>query len=141
MVPLYYPWQDGLNKPIVVCAVCFERKNQFEYGRAIYNAIVKSKKNVAFIASGDLSHRLTHDAPAGYDEAGQEFDAQLVEYIENNELNKIKTINEDLIERAGECGLRSINVLHGVISEQKFKPEVLSYEGPFGVGYLVARFQ
>lgn len=141
MVPLYYPWQENLDKPIVVCAVCFDRKYQYEYGKAVYNAILKSKKNVAFIASGDLSHRLTHDAPAGYDEAGQEFDNKLVNYLENNELSSIRTMDEELIERAGECGLRSINVLLGVISRLKLKPEVLSYEGPFGVGYLVARFQ
>lgn len=140
MVPLYYPWEQGLNKPIVVSAICFDRKHQYEYGKSIYSAILKSKKNIAFIASGDLSHRLTKDAPAGYDEAGEEFDEQLVEYIENNELNNIRTMDEGLIDRAGECGLRPINVLLGVISELKLKPQVLSYEGPFGVGYLAARF-
>lgn len=44
---------------------------------------------------------------------------------------------------AGECGLRSFSFLLGILEESKinWKPEVLSYEGPFGVGYLVANFR
>ena len=47
-------------------------------------------------------------------------------------------MDERLVSVAGECGLRSILILLGILSGNKIKPEVLSYEGPFGVGYLVA---
>ena len=45
-----------------------------------------------------------------------------------------------LIERAGECGLRSIWIMAGALDGYNVKSEVYSYEGPFGVGYCVARF-
>ena len=51
-------------------------------------------------------------------------------------------MNPDLIREAGECGYLSIIILLGLLSEikgSKFKS--LSYEGPFGVGYLVANIR
>jgi len=44
---------------------------------------------------------------------------------------------------AGECGLRSFSFLLGILEEAKidWKAEILSYEAPFGVGYLVANFK
>jgi AmmeMemoRadiSam system protein A len=40
---------------------------------------------------------------------------------------------------AGECGYRSMLVAIGASSELPLSCEVLSYEAPFGVGYLVAQ--
>ena len=53
----------------------------------------------------------------------------------------ILNLDSELIERAGECGLRSFVILLGVLDGLEIKPEILSYEGPFGVGYLVASFE
>ena len=39
---------------------------------------------------------------------------------------------------AGECGLRSIVIMLGIVSTLDWKVKILSYEAPFGVGYLVA---
>lgn len=44
-----------------------------------------------------------------------------------------------LSEKAGECGLRSFMIMAGVLDNYKIKPEILSYEGPFGVGYCTAK--
>jgi hypothetical protein len=40
--------------------------------------------------------------------------------------------------RAGECGYRSILVALGSVGNELPDHQVLSYEGPFGVGYMVA---
>ena len=45
-----------------------------------------------------------------------------------------------MIEEAGECGLRPIFFLMGVMDGLDAESEILSYEGPFGVGYGVAVF-
>ena len=50
-------------------------------------------------------------------------------------------MNKSLIDEAGECGYRSILILLGIFHELNYRIEVLSYEGPFGVGYLVANFR
>jgi hypothetical protein len=39
---------------------------------------------------------------------------------------------------AGECGYRSIVIALGSAGRELTDHQVLSYEGPFGVGYMVA---
>ncbi len=46
-------------------------------------------------------------------------------------------IPESLRWMAGECGYRSLVVLFGILAGRHCMTRVLSYEGPFGVGYLV----
>jgi aromatic ring-opening dioxygenase LigB subunit len=50
----------------------------------------------------------------------------------------VALVDDDLRERAGECGYRSILIASGSIDESAENHESLSYEAPFGVGYLVA---
>ena len=100
-----------------------------------------SRKRVAIIASGDLSHRLIPSAPAGYDPMGKAFDEKLVKAISCLDSKAVLRFEPELIERAGECGLRSIIILLGALEGLKVTPEVLSYEGPFGVGYMVASLE
>ena len=88
---------------------------------------------------GDLSHRLIH-APAGYEPLGTEFDRKLVDVVSRLDAQAVLDLDPNLIERAGECGLRSITILLGALQGLAVKPQVLSYEGPFGVGYMVASF-
>jgi AmmeMemoRadiSam system protein A len=53
--------------------------------------------------------------------------------------NLVIDIDQDLRRRAGECGYRSMLVAIGAIEGLDAAPEVLHYEAPFGVGYLVAQ--
>ena len=53
----------------------------------------------------------------------------------------ILNMGEELVEEAGECGFRSIIILLGALSnlqQTTYNLQLLSYEGPFGVGYLIA---
>ncbi|MDP2661636.1 MAG: AmmeMemoRadiSam system protein B [Dehalococcoidia bacterium] len=111
------------------------------FGRAIRKASERVDRRVAFIASGDLSHRLIPGAPAGFDPLGQVFDRKVVEALRAGDAQAILTLDPDLVARAGECGYRSIAILLGALEGLQAQPEVLSYEGPFGVGYLVASFK
>jgi len=113
----------------------------FAFGQAVRRAAEKIGRRVAIVASGDLSHRLTHDGPAGFHPDGEVFDRKLVQYIEDYDVMGIMTMDEALINHAGECGLRSIVILLGALDGLAVKSEVLSYEGPFGVGYCVASFE
>jgi AmmeMemoRadiSam system protein B len=113
----------------------------FAFGNAIRKAAERSGKRVIIIASGDLSHRLIPGAPAGYDPSGKKFDEQLVKAISDGDTPKILNFDSELVEKAGECGLRSIIILMGALEGLTVKPEVLSYEGPFGVGYMVASLE
>ena len=50
-------------------------------------------------------------------------------------------LDKVLTENAAECGLRSILILLGILNHIKFQTKILSYEAPFGVGYLVANLE
>lgn len=110
----------------------------FEFGKFLYRQLIKSKKRVAIVASGDLSHKLTKDAPAGFSPSGKKFDETLMDLLKNKKVDDILNLDNKLVEEAGECGLRSIAVLLGIFDEINYTPEILSYEGPFGVGYMVS---
>jgi len=47
----------------------------------------------------------------------------------------------DFCDNAAECGLRSFIIMAGALDGKAVKSELLSYEGPFGVGYAVAAFE
>ena len=50
-------------------------------------------------------------------------------------------IDKKLVQDASVCGLKSFIILAGMIEELNVEPEVMSYEGPFGVGYMVCNFK
>ena len=96
-----------------------------------------SDKKWALLASGDLSHRLTRSAPAGYEpEHAPKFEAAIEEALRNNSPNPIYELDKRTIDRAGECGLRSVMTMLGLASGNEIK--VFSHEWPFGVGYCTA---
>lgn len=112
----------------------------FKEGKETYRKLDKNKK-YALIASGDLSHCLKEDGPYGFHPDGPKFDQQLMECLKKKDIKGFLRLDEDFPE-AGECGLRSFSFLLGILEASKINwiPGILSYEGPFGVGYLVADF-
>jgi AmmeMemoRadiSam system protein A len=107
-----------------------------EVGRRVAAAAESLGRRIAFVASGDCSHRLTPDAPAGYSPRAADLDARLVDLIGRSDFAGLAEIDPELIEAGGECGLRSFVTLGGAAAPASAR--VLSYEGPWGVGYLTA---
>ncbi|MBM2821240.1 MAG: Extradiol ring-cleavage dioxygenase class protein subunit [Candidatus Berkelbacteria bacterium] len=143
MVPLYYisKIQETSLKILPIAFSNLDRYKHFTFGQVIGEIIKKYPSRVGVIASGDLSHRLIQGAPGGYSKIGIEFDKKIVADLKENKVQEILYYDEEFVEGAGECGYRSILILLGILDGLKIKPEVLSYEGPFGVGYLVANYK
>jgi AmmeMemoRadiSam system protein A len=97
-------------------------------------------RSAILIASGDLSHRLTPDAPYGFRPEGPVFDRLVIDALRTRAWEQIEALDPDLVEEAGECGLRPLAILLGAGRAANLTSEVLSYEGPFGVGYPVVAF-
>lgn len=116
-------------------------EEHYQFGTLLKEQLLKTNNRVAVIASGDLSHRLTKDSPGGYSIKGKKFDKKIVTLLSGNQVENILKIDESLIAEAGECGLRSIVILLGILNKIKYQPALLSYEAPFGVGYLVMQFK
>lgn len=141
LVPLYFilkEYQEFKLLHISIGLLTFEEL--YAFGIALREAIDETGRNTVVIASGDLSHRLTPDAPAGYNPDGKVFDKKLVKALEKLDVMEIMEFNHSLIENAGECGLRPVMMMLGAIDGLNVKSEIMSYEGPFGVGYCVAGF-
>ncbi|MCE5191449.1 MAG: AmmeMemoRadiSam system protein A [Actinomycetia bacterium] len=105
-------------------------------GQVITGVAARLGRRIAFVASGDCSHRLKPEAPAGFSPRAAEFDRTLVNLVAAGDFDGLMHIEPALVEAAGECGLRSFVTLGGVIPGAATR--VLSYEGPWGVGYMTA---
>ena len=139
-VPLYFLLQNGWEGKVVILGYSFlSNEDHLRFGSCIKNAVDQVGRRVAFIASGDLSHRLKPQAPAGYNPDAHVFDQKVVDALRSNAPQRIVEIDHDLRKLAGECGYRSILVAIGAGSDLPSSCEVLNYEAPFGVGYLVAQ--
>lgn len=139
-VPLYFLFQNGWKGRVVALGYCFlSNEDHLRFGSCIGKAINEVGRSVAIIASGDLSHRLKPDAPAGYNPTAYIFDEEVVDALRCNTPERILKIDHDLRRLAGECGYRSMLVALGATRELPLDCEVLHYEAPFGVGYLVAQ--
>lgn len=139
-VPLYFLQRNGFHGRVVTLGYSFlSNDDHLRFGTCIRNAVEDEGRRVAFIASGDLSHRLKPSAPAGFNPEAHVFDDQVVDALRSNVPQRIVGIDYDLRKLAGECGYRSILVAIGACSNLPLLCEVLSYEAPFGVGYLVAQ--
>lgn len=138
IVPLSFLEPTG-TRPIVVLSLSYlPYESHRAMGEAVRQAADGLGRRVAFIASGDMSHRLTVDAPAGYSPRAADLDAQIVGLVEQGRLAQLMQLDPDLIEAGGECGLRSFIALGGYCCEDPAPTLVLAYEGPWGVGYLTA---
>ncbi|MDR2572587.1 MAG: AmmeMemoRadiSam system protein A [Oscillospiraceae bacterium] len=109
-------------------------------GQVIKNAAETIGRKVVLIASSDLSHKLKKDAPYGFADEGPEFDAIFTGALAKGDFLSLLKIPDDLRSRAAECGYNSLMVLAGCFDRQDVDAKLLSYEGPFGVGYAVASF-
>jgi len=142
LVPLYYLAKAGVKAKVVHISIGWlEYEDLFSFGRAVREAVQSIDRRAVIICSGDLSHRLTPDAPAGYSIQARQFDETIVQALEKLNIQAIRNLAPDFIEEAGECGLRPIYILMGILDKLKVKAHTLSYEGPFGVGYAVMQFQ
>lgn len=141
LVPLYFLAKRLKLASIIPIGFSFlDLETHFHFGKILAEEIAKSGKKISVIVSGDLSHRLSINAPAGYSAIAKKFDQKLISFLEKNNWQEILNLDPDLIEEAGECGLRSIVIGCGIAQIQNLSFQFLNYESPFGVGYLTGYF-
>ncbi|MFL6228732.1 MAG: AmmeMemoRadiSam system protein A [Pyrinomonadaceae bacterium] len=140
-VPLYFLLRNGWRGRVVALGYSFlPDADHVRFGACLRRAAEATGRTVALVASGDLSHRLTRDAPAGYNPEAHLFDEQVTESIRDGAPARIAEIDPNLRRLAGECGYRSMLVAVGASEGLHADCEVMHYEAPFGVGYMVAQF-
>lgn len=138
LVPLSFLDREGRYALVELSLAFLPFTDHVALGRAVRSAARALGRRVAFVASGDCSHRLTRDAPAGYSPKGAGFDRRLTDLIAEGDFGGLLEFDERTLEDVGECGLRSFITVGGFLEGSDARPRVLSYEGPWGVGYLTA---
>ncbi|HNX14529.1 MAG TPA: AmmeMemoRadiSam system protein A [Oscillospiraceae bacterium] len=113
----------------------------YRLGQCIAKAANELGRRVVIISSGDLSHKLKKDGPYGFAPEGPQFDEQLTKALGDGDFSALLEFSPDFADAAAECGLRSFQIMAGALDGKKVTHELLSYEGPFGVGYGVAAFE
>ena len=116
----------------------FSYETHRQAGRLIRETVEAAGKRAVFIGSGDLSHKLLPEGPYGFAPEGPVFDARIGEIFSSGDLEGLFEFEESFADAAAECGLRSFQMMAGAIEGLGFTSELLSLEGPFGVGYGVA---
>ena len=149
LVPLYFlrrAWgRDGENPPeslppaLLASPIGLTPGEALSLGERL--ALLDDGLRWGLVASGDLSHRLTPDAPAGYSPEGRVFDAAVLEALRSADAGPLLSLSPETLEAAGECGLRSVMTMLGLAGAVRGAIRVFSYEGPFGVGYCSALWE
>lgn len=141
-IPLYFLREAGIGCPILRMGLSgFSPLEHYKLGKCVQEAAEALGKRVAFIASGDLSHKLKADGPYGFAPEGPALDGALCAAMETGDFLRFLNMDAGLCERGAECGLRGFQIMAGFLDGYAVVPELLSYEGPFGVGYAVAVFE
>ena len=148
MVPLFFA-MGGLRKPSKVVVLSFSGLSIGEhvrFGEVMGDALLEVSPRIVYIASGDMSHRLLADGPYGLDPYGIQFDHAVAAAFAEGDWDRLVSIPLEVVDAAGECGYRSLAVLRGIIAALEAagtptRNHLLSYEGPFGVGYLVGEVE
>lgn len=142
MVPLYFLRKEMQKIKIVRIGLSGQSfQSHFSFGQCIAKTAKKLDRRIVIIASGDLSHYLLDSGPYEYRKEGLEYDKRVTCIMESGELEKLFEFSEEFCQQAGECGHRSFLIMSGALSGIPITSNLLSYEGPFGVGYAVASFQ
>jgi len=139
LVPLWFLAQAGWTGPTVVLSLKDPAEGGLtELGEAIAAAARASRRRVAIVASGDMSHRLTAGAPCGFHPQAHQFDETFMDLIRDGDYHGIGNIAAALRELAAEDAVDSTVVAAAAVDWKTTGHKVLNYEAPFGVGYGVA---
>lgn len=138
-VPLHFLTSHLKEPRIVPVHTCqLDMKTHYDIGKEMKDELMSYTKRIAVIASADLSHRLAEKAPGGFSQKGVEFDERIKQIIESGRLVDILDIDDGWVTEAQACGAKVLAMLFGILDEVRTVPKVISYENPFGVGYMIA---
>ena len=138
MIPLHFLHAHTRDFRVVRLGISgLSPLDHYNFGKCVARAVDTLGRRAVFIASGDLSHKLTPEGPYGFAPEGPRFDKACMKYLEEGDFLKLLRMDRALYEPAAECGLRTFWMMAGALDGQALKIKKLSYQGPFGVGYGV----
>ncbi len=142
MVPLYFLEQRYKNFRLVRIGLSgLSLADHYAFGQIIREAVVETGRNVVYIASGDLSHKLQEYGPYGFAPEGPEYDSRIMDVCGRGAFGELLDFEESFCDRAAECGHRSLVIMAGVLDGLAVEARRLSHEDVTGVGYGICAFR
>lgn len=147
LVPLWFLRQAGYKGRVAVFGFPWEAGPEASrrFGEAMAAAMGSMADSDggqgrawALIASGDMSHALQHGAPAGFHPGAHAFDESVVACVREDRIGEVARIDPSLRNLAAEDVVDSLLTAEGALGANHTGARFLSYEAPFGVGYMVA---
>jgi aromatic ring-opening dioxygenase LigB subunit len=108
-------------------------------GEALARVAGESGKRVALIASADHGHAHDANGPYGYDPAAAEYDAKVVELVQQNDLAGLRELDPEFIDAAKADSWWQLLMLDGALDDG-WRSHFLSYEAPTYFGMLCAAY-
>ncbi len=134
-VPMHFVFEAGWRGPVLLLNLPWDGGHA-EMGRALRAASTGQRWGI--LASGDMSHKLIHGAPAGFDPRAAEFDRVFSDALRRGDLRAASDVDAELRELAAEDAVDSLAVAAAAVDYDNAGHQFFSYEGPFGVGYCEA---
>ena len=141
LVPLFFVNQEYTSYRLLRVGLSgLPLSAHYAFGRLIREAVEATGRRAVLIASGDLSHKLRQSGPYGFAPEGPEYDRRVMDVCSRAAFGELLDFEEDLCERAAECGHRSFVIMAGALDGLSVKARQLSHEGVTGVGYGICMF-
>jgi len=141
LVPLFFirkNYKEGKILRIGLSGLPFE--DHYRLGQIIKEAADELGRNIVFVASGDLSHKLKEYGPYGFAKEGVEYDDKLINVCKRGALGELMDFDRHFCDKAAECGHRSFVIMSGALDAYDVKAKVYSHEDITGVGYGICSF-
>ena len=141
MVPLYFIRRYyGGGKIVRIGLSGLSLTDHYALGTYIRQTAEELGRSTVIVASGDLSHKLKEYGPYGFDPAGPVYDKKIMEAAAAADFGGMLAFDEELLDKAAECGHRSFVIMAGTLDGCGVTAEVLSHQDVTGVGYGICIF-
>lgn len=142
LVPLYLLKEQGFTVPTVIISTSgLGLVEHYKLGMAVARAAQSLNLRTVFVASGDFSHCLGPDSPSPFNNAGVQYDTSMIQWLRAGDVSSIVNIESQLLSDAAQCGHRPICTMLGALDNKNWLAHGVSYEAPFGVGYVTGGFE
>jgi MEMO1 family protein len=139
LVPLFFVQEAGYRGRVLIASLPYPDADlEPAFGAAVRAAAEALHQRWAVLASGDMSHRLSRDAPAGFEPRAHEFDRGFARALRHGDLRAALDVDPTLQGLAAEDVVQSTAVAAAAVQYAAQGAQVFGYEAPFGVGYLEA---
>jgi aromatic ring-opening dioxygenase LigB subunit len=140
LVPLWFLQQAGYTGTVAVFGFPWESGSDDarRFGEVLASAMKDQNRRWALVASGDMSHALKQGGPAGFHPLAHTFDEAVVACVREGRIGDVSGIDDHLRTLAAEDVVDSLETAEGSLGGDHTGRRFLSYEAPFGVGYMVA---